>query len=295
MSDTPDTARKPDATTNTPGDVADTASAHHRRWYQKPSVLATIFVAVAAALVLFERGTRRLRFETDTRPAGGDVKIDWGFTWSLVPDMLNGLSVTAMAAVFGFALAVVIGLVLAILRRSPIPPLRWLAIGFVEFIRSTPLLIQLYFLFVALPKVDLVGNITTSPNQALIIGLGIHYGTYTSEAFRAGINSVPKGQWEAITALNLKPVTGWTKVILPQAIPNVLPALGNNLIAAFKDAPLGFTVQVTGLMFFATTVQGRYFRPVEAYILIGIGFLLVSIPAAWLIRRLERRIAYERI
>jgi polar amino acid transport system permease protein len=125
--------------------------------------------------------------------------------------------------------------------------------------------------------------------------LGVHYATYCSEAYRAGINSVPKGQWEAATALNFDTRTTWLRVVLPQAIPNVLPALGNFLVAGFKDAPLGSAVQVTGVLFFAGTIASRYFRPVEAYLLIGIGFLLVSIPAAWGIRRLEKRIGYERI
>ncbi len=123
----------------------------------------------------------------------------------------------------------------------------------------------------------------------------MHYATYCSEAYRAGINSVGKGQWEAAVALNLSPATTWTRVVLPQAIPNVVPALGNFLVAGFKDAPLGFVINVTGLLFFANTLRSRAFRPVEPLILIGIGFLLVSLPAAWLVRRLEERISYERI
>jgi polar amino acid transport system permease protein len=151
--------------------------------------------------------------------------------------------------------------------------------------------VQLFFLFYALPDLGIV----LSPLQTLVIGLGVHYATYCSEAYRAGINSVPSGQWEAATALNLGRSTTWTKVVLPQAIPNVLPALGNFLVASFKDAPLGAAVQVTGVLFFATTIAGRDFRSVEPYLLIGVGFLMVSIPAAWLVRRLETRIGYERI
>ncbi|WP_040492806.1 ectoine/hydroxyectoine ABC transporter permease subunit EhuD [Ilumatobacter nonamiensis] len=213
-----------------------------------------------------------------------------------MPDFLEALWVTVQATIAGFAVAIVLGLFLALGRRSDHRALRWPFSFFIEFVRSTPLLIQLYFLFYALPTISWLPESVRvlDPLPALIIGLGIHYATYCSEAYRAGIDSVPKGQWEASTAMNLPRRTTWGRVILPQAIPNVLPALGNYLVAGFKDAPLGSSIQVTGVLFFAKTISSRTFRPVETYTLVGIGFLAVSIPAAFLIRRLERRIAYER-
>ncbi|MBW3619670.1 MAG: ectoine/hydroxyectoine ABC transporter permease subunit EhuD [Actinobacteria bacterium] len=235
-------------------------------------------------------GVEQVHFRVDVSPDGSTV-WDWTFFWALVPEMLKGLLVLARATVFGFAVALVVGLVLALGRRSKHRVVSWPTAGFVEFVRSTPLLVQLYFLFYALPD----AGIRLGRMQALVIGLGIHYGAYCSEAYRAGINSVPEGQWEAATAMNLGPTTTWTRVILPQAIPNVLPALGNFLVAAFKDAPLGYAITVTEVLFFATTISGRLFRPQEPFILIGIGFLLVSLPAAWLVRRLEARLAYDRI
>lgn len=264
-------------------------AAHHTPWYRKPGIVGPLVAVLLAAAALVVKGSERYRFRTDVRP-DGSVDWDWAYAWSLVPDLLNALSVTAMATVLGFALALVIGLFLALGRRSEIRLIRWPFALFIEFVRSTPLLVQLYFLYFALPEFDIL----VSPNQALVFGLGVHYGTYCSEAYRAGINSVPKGQWEAATALNLRPRTAWSRVVLPQAVPNVLPALGNYLVAGFKDAPLGFAIQVTGLMAFATSVAGD-FRPVEAYLMIGVGFLAVSLPAAWLVRRLERAISYERV
>ena len=185
----------------------------------------------------------------------------------------------------------VLGLLLALGRRSSNRFLRWPFAFFIEFIRSTPLLVQLFF---AQAYVRASDSLSLKPIEILVIVLGVHYATYCSEGYRAGINSVPPGQWEAATALNLGPVTKWTRVIIPQAVPNVLPALGNFLVAAFKDAPLGFILGVPELLFFANTVRGTDFRPTEPYILAGVGFLLVSIPAAWAVRRLERKIAYER-
>lgn len=260
------------------------------KWWRQPGTVAWAVGAAVAVGVLAWLGTRDLRFATDVEP-DGSTDWDWEFALSLVPDMLNAMTVTAWATVLSFAVALVLGLFLALGRRSGQRWISWPSAGFIEFVRSTPLLVQLFFLYQGLPALGIV----LSPMQALVVGLGVHYATYCSEAYRAGINSVPKGQWEAATAMNLSPTTTWTRVIIPQAIPNVLPALGNFLVAGFKDAPLGFTVGVTGLMFFATTIQGRHFRPVEPYLLIGVGFLLVSIPAAWGVRRLEERMSYERI
>jgi polar amino acid transport system permease protein len=127
-----------------------------------------------------------------------------------------------------------------------------------------------------------------------VIGLGIHYGTYCSEAYRAGIESVPKGQWEAATALNLSTPTTWRSVILPQAIPTAIPALGNYFVAMFKDAPLGFAITFTGIMAAAGRISSNSFQPLEAYTMTGLLFLAVSIPAALFARILERRYGYQR-
>ncbi len=263
----------------------------HRSTWRRPRTWLALGGVVVVMVVLYLLGSRELTFGTDVAPDPA-LKWDWAFVWSLVPEMLDALAVTAYCTVYGFVVAVVLGFFLALGRRSDHRWIRWPATAFIEFIRSTPLLVQLYFLYFGLSAAT---GFNFTSNQALIVGLGVHYATYCSEAYRAGINSVPTGQWEAATAMNLRPVTTWTRVIVPQAIPNALPALGNYLVAGFKDAPLGFAINVTGLMFFATTIRAREFRPIEPFLLIGVGFLLVSIPAAWLIRRLERRVAYERI
>jgi polar amino acid transport system permease protein len=267
-----------------------TATAPPKSWYQRPKVLLGLAIALGLYVLLWNLGTNYPTFGTDVR-ADGSTNFDPAFAWALVPSMLRALAVTAYATVYGFTIAVVLGLFLALGRRSDKKAVSLPFTWFIEFVRSTPLLVQLLFLFNGLTYFDVL----LSPLQALIIGLGVHYATYCSEAYRAGINSVNKGQWEAAIALNLGTVTKWRQVILPQAIPNVIPALGNFLVAGFKDAPLGFVVNVTGLLFFANTIRGRAFRPVEPLILIGIGFLLVSLPAAWLVRRLEERVSYERI
>jgi polar amino acid transport system permease protein len=254
-------------------------------------ILATIVLLV----VLWRYGGGRASFEIRERKDPTQL-FDWAFFWAYLPDFLRALWILVQATVGGFVLAAVLGLFLAIGGRSRARVVRWPIRWFVEFVRSTPLLLQLFFLFYALPRIDVLPTALRSwtPLTTLILALGIHYGTYCSEAYRAGMESVPQGQWEAATALNLGPWATWTQVILPQAIPNVLPALGNFQIAAFKDAPLGYSVQVTEVLFFARTTASRTFASVELYTMIGVGFLAVSLPAAYLIRRLERRISYER-
>ena len=262
----------------------------HRAWYRRLDVLVPIALIALGYLFLIVAVEERSFFRTRLTAKGGE-NFDWMYFWHLVPLMWQGLQVLAKATVLGFTLAAVLGFLLALGRRSARRAIRWPFAAFIEFIRSTPLLVQLFF---AQAFVRASDTVSLSPINILVLVLGVHYATYCSEGYRAGINSVPPGQWEAATALNLGPVTTWTRVIIPQAVPNVLPALGNYLVAAFKDAPLGYIVAVPELLFFANTVRGNDFRPTEPYILAGIGFLLVSIPAAWAVRRLERKIAYER-
>ena len=214
----------------------------------------------------------------------------WEFAWEILPALLEGLWVTVQATLVGISVALVLGLVFALLRRSPRRVVSWPTAFVIEFIRSTPLLVQLFFLFIVLPDLGiLLGGFTAG-----VIGLGVHFGAYTSESYRAGIENVPRGQWEAATALNLSPFTTWTRVILPQAIPTVIPALGNYLVAMFKDAPLLSSITVIGVLGAANRIQSQTFRGLEAFTLAGVLFLAVSVPAAILVRYLEKRYAYER-
>jgi polar amino acid transport system permease protein len=263
----------------------------HRKWFRRPEILVPVLVVVAVYAILLGvevvPGRYRSAFTAD-----GDLRLDWEYFFHLVPQMLVAAYILARATVLGFTGAIVLGFLMALGRRSSIRAISWPSALIIEFIRSTPLLVQLFFLQALFRATD---AISLSSIQILVFGLALHYGTYTSEGYRAGINSVPSGQWEASTALNLDPVTKWLRIIIPQAVPNVLPALGNNLIAAFKDAPMGGPVlAVPCMLFFANTIRADDFRSVEPMLLIGAGFLLVSIPAAWGLRKLERRIEYER-
>ncbi len=216
---------------------------------------------------------------------------DWQFALDITPFLLRGLWVTVQATIMGISVALVLGLALAIARRSQFKPIAWPVAGFIEFIRSTPLLAQLFFYFFAIPGAT---GISMSPLRTGVLALAIHYGTYTSESYRAGIENVERGQWEAATAINLSTVETWRRVVLPQAVPTVIPALGNYVVAMFKDAPLLSAITVIELVRQARNIQGLWFRGTEAFTMAGLLFLAVSIPAAIGVRYLERRYGYER-
>lgn len=212
--------------------------------------------------------------------------FDWGYALEVLPVLLQGLVVTVKATVFGMVLALVLGMVLALARRSSFNLLSWAAAGFIEFVRSTPLLVQIYFLFYVLPGT----GITLSPMVTGVLALGIHYAAYCAEVYRAGIESIPKGQYEAATALNLSPARTTFAIILPQAIPPVVPALGNYLVAMFKDTPLLSAITVLELLQRAKILGSESFRYVEPLTLVGIIFLVLSLVAATGIRSLEARL-----
>lgn len=210
---------------------------------------------------------------------------DWDFVRQILPTLGQGVIVTIQATLLGTALAMVVGLVFAILRRSE-NRLIGRGTGFlVEFVRGTPLLVQLYFLFYILPD----AGILLSPLVAGVIGLGLHYGTYTAEVYRAGIDNISRGQWEAAKAVNLNQRQTWVHVIIPQAVPPMIPALANYFIAMFKETPLLSAITVVELMNQARSVANFHYRYVEPMTLVGLFFLVISVPSVILLRRLERR------
>jgi polar amino acid transport system permease protein len=213
------------------------------------------------------------------------LQWDWSAAAEALPHLIDGLKVTVLATAGGMLLALVLGLVLAVWRRARSRWIAWPAVALIEVIRSTPLLIQLYFAYFVFPDYGW--------NTPLVVGilvLGVHYATYTSEVYRSGIEGVPRGQWEAATALNLSPVRTWTRIILPQAIPPSVPALGNYLVGMFKDTPLLFAITVQELLAEARNYSAMTFNYVESYTLVGVIFLVLSLAAMALIRYTERRL-----
>lgn len=214
------------------------------------------------------------------------ARWDWSVVAQVMPHLLRGLVVTLEAVAGGTAIALLLGLVWALLRRSDRRALR-MPIGFVvELVRSTPLLVQLYFFYYAiLPALGLAGE----PLLTGVVALGVHYSTYTSEVYRSGIDGIPRGQWEAAWAVGLTRRQTYQHVILPQAIPPVIPVLGNYVIAMFKDSPLLAAIAVVEVLTRALSFGSEHFRYLEPLTLVGILYLVLSVLSGMGTRWLELR------
>lgn len=207
----------------------------------------------------------------------------WDFTFDILPRLLVATGNTLMAAGFGYAIAVVLGLILALAQRTPSRVLTLIVRELVEFVRSTPLVLQIFFVFYVGPQFGL----RLSPWTAGMIAIGLHYAAYLSEVYRGGLDSVPKGQWEAATSLNLSTTRTYFRVIIPQAMPPSLAGMGNYLVGILKDTPMLSVIGVAELMHTANAIGSETYRFLEPYTLVGIIFLALSLPTAAAIRLFE--------
>jgi polar amino acid transport system permease protein len=210
----------------------------------------------------------------------------WDFAIEILPNMLWATLNTILAAGIGYAIAAVVGLLFLLGQRTPIKIVNMINREIVEFIRSTPLLIQLFFVYFVLPQF----GITLSAWVCGMITIGLHFGTYLSEVYRGALEGVPKTQWEACRALNFSTFYTYRKIVLPQAFPIAIPGMGNYLVGIFKDTPLLSTIGVAELFHAATAVGGYHYRYLEPYTIVGIIFLTLSIPAAIWIRKIEKNV-----
>lgn len=208
----------------------------------------------------------------------------WQRAADSLPLLLDGFKITLLATVLGMLIAAVLGLLIAITRRISPAAIRIPLHAVTEFIRLTPLVVQLLFAYYLLPQFTAL--------QIGIAVLGIHYSTYMAEVYRAGIEAVPAGQWEATRALSLPAHRTWCAVILPQAVRATVPALGNYAISMFKDTPYLFAITVVELVTAAQQFGARTFQYLEPITIAGVIFLVASYPTSVLIRRVEKRLAY---
>ncbi|WP_341957726.1 ectoine/hydroxyectoine ABC transporter permease subunit EhuD [Pseudomonas sp. RC10] len=211
--------------------------------------------------------------------------FDPAFAWSIVPDLFDGLLVTVQVVILGFLLATLIGLLLAIAQRTRHTVIRRLSSAYLSFFRNTPLMVQLYVLFFALP----LAGITLPAMSTGVIGLGLYYGSYIAEGFRGAIEGVPAGQWEAARALDFDATTTWRRIVLPQALKPMVPVLGNYLIGMFKETPLLAVISIPELFQAAKQIAGMSYRYNEPYTVMALMFLAISIPTSLLFKYFERR------
>ncbi len=212
------------------------------------------------------------------------MNIDFFYFIEITPSLLNATLVTIRIAVLGYILAFILGLFFAIIRITGNIYIVKTLLLFTEFIRLTPLLVQLFFFYYVLPEIGI--KLPAEPTGILVLGL--HYSTFTAEVFRTGILAVSLGQWEASKALGLSKIIQWYKIILPQSIRPMIPALGNYLIQLFKEVPLLSTITVYELLNTANLIAGQTFRYFEVLSLVALLFFLISYPSALFFRKLEK-------
>jgi polar amino acid transport system permease protein len=210
---------------------------------------------------------------------------------SWLPALLDGAKLTIGLTVVSMAVALVLGLVLALCRlNSRRWYLYWPATVFVEIIRGTPLLLQLFYVYFVLPFI----GIRLSPFTAGVIALSINYGAYLSEVYRAGIGAVDRSQWEAAEALAMSPTLAMRRVILPQAIRIIIPPVGNYFVSLFKDTALASTIGLSELLFAGRLLASQNYEYLRLFTIVFVLYFLISYPVMLGVRWLEKRTSLQR-
>jgi polar amino acid transport system permease protein len=213
---------------------------------------------------------------------------DFGFLLHLGPLLWAGLLNTAKLWAVALSCGLAIGLVFGILRSSPSAPLRGIGTVYVEAVRNTPGLVQLIWVFYALP---ILTGMQSSAWVAASVSLSLYTGAYSAEIYRAGIASVELGQWEAARALGFRYRHQMSYVVLPQALMRMVPAFGNRAIELAKATTLASTIAFGELLYTAKTIAEDQLRPLETYTAVTVIFTVVLLPVSYLCIRLERRLA----
>jgi polar amino acid transport system permease protein len=198
----------------------------------------------------------------------------------------NGAKFTIILAFFTVIFGVVLGTILALMKLSKNKILNIISTVYIEFIRGTPVLVQLYLVFYGLPHV----GINFPDVVAGIIALSVNSGAYVAEIIRAGIQAVDKGQMEAARSLGMPPTMSMRYIIIPQAIKNILPALGNEFITVIKESSIASIIGIPELMYNSDTVRGNTFQPFEPLIIAAIMYFIMTFTLSKLVSAFERRL-----
>jgi polar amino acid transport system permease protein len=201
--------------------------------------------------------------------------------------VLQGAGITILVSALSIFFATILAVLGALARLSAMPVINAIGSFYVSLFRGTPLLLQIFFIFYALPQLGIV--LPAIP--AGIVALSLNYGAYMTEIFRAGIQAVPRGQREAAEALGMQEQLVMRRIVLPQAVRIVVPAIGNEFIAMIKDSALVSTITVHETLFMAQRIGRSAFEPVAALIIAGGVYWTLTIIFSYFQERLERRLA----
>ncbi len=203
-----------------------------------------------------------------------------------LPLLLQGMKLTFQLTIIAVAIGTVIGLCFSLLRISKFKPLSWLAKGYVDFFRGTPLLVQIFLIHFGFPQ--LFGMQAFPAYLSGTIALSLNSGAYIAEIFRGGIKSIHKGQMEAARSLGMPYAQAMIYIILPQAFKRSIPPLGNEFIAMLKDSSLVSVIALQELMMSGRIMQGRSFRPFETWMTVALLYLVMTLTITQFVSYLER-------
>lgn len=214
------------------------------------------------------------------------MSFEWSVVWSSLPRLLDGAWMTIWLTVATMALAIPGGLALALMRLSPLRLISVPATAFVEFFRATPLILQIYWVYYVLPAYF---DVQLSQLATAITGLACNISAFNSETFRAGIVSIRTGQWNAGLALGMSRLQVFVRIVLPQAVMRVLPALASTWVSLFKDTSLVSVISVPELSYTALTIRAETYRILEVLTALAAIYWLMGYPQAKLVDWIHRR------
>lgn len=220
------------------------------------------------------------------------MNYQWRFDVALenLPLLLSGLGLTCLLTFLAMATGIVGGLLLALMRLAPMRVLRWLAYAFTEIFRTTPLLVQVVWVFSVLP---LTVGLTLSPFSSGLVALGLNVAAFMSEIFRAGITSVSQSQFHGGFALGMTKAQCMRRIVLPQAVMRIVPPMAGMWVALFKDTSVLAAIGVTEMMTQARFIAADTYRPLEIYTLVAIVYFVLTFPQSvgvqYLFARLRTR------
>lgn len=214
------------------------------------------------------------------------MTFEWSVVWQSLPRLLDGAWMTIWLTVVTMLLAIPGGLALALMRLSPVRLVSMAATAFVEFFRATPLILQIYWVYYVLPAYF---DVQLSQLGTAILGLACNISAFNSETFRSGIVSIRLGQWNAGLALGMSRLQVFVRIVLPQAIMRVLPALASTWVSLFKDTSLVSVIAVAELSYVALTIRAETYRILEVLTALAAIYWLMGYPQAKLVDWIHRR------
>lgn len=214
------------------------------------------------------------------------MTFDWSVVWSSLPRLLGGAWMTVWLTCITMIIAIPGGMLLALMRLSPFRLIAGLATAFVEFFRATPLILQIYWVYYVLPAYF---DLQLSQTATAIVGLACNISAFNSETFRSGIVSIRRGQWNAGLALGMSRASVFARIVLPQAIMRVLPALASTWVSLFKDTSLVSIISVAELSYVSMQVRAETYRILEVLTAMAALYWLMGYPQAKLVDWIHRR------